>query len=163
MTDVALLILRLWLGVVMIAHGINHGRSLDGTTKWFASKGFRNARLNAIGSAAGEVAIGLGLATGFLTSFAAAGLVVPMVVAFWSIHRFAGFFVFSRPDEGWEYVATLVVAAAVVAMIGPGRYSLDQVLGWDGYFDGLVGLGFILGGVLLAALQLAAMWRRPEG
>lgn len=43
-----------------------------------------------------------------------------MVVAFGSIHRFGGFFVFARPDEGCEYVATLVVAATTLAKIGPG-------------------------------------------
>lgn len=161
MIDIALLVLRVWLGVVMVAHGINHGRSLEGTARWFASKGFRKDRLNAVGSAVGEVAIGAGLTVGLLTSFAAAGLIIPMVVAFWSIHRFAGFFVFKRPDEGWEYVATLAVAATVVAMTGPGRYSIDHVLGWADLFDGAVGLMLIIGGVTVAVVQLATMWRRP--
>lgn len=163
MTDVALLVLRIWLGAVMVTHGVNHGRSLEGTAKWFASKGFRHARLSAIGSAVGEVAIGLGLITGLLTSVAAAGLVIPMTVAFWSIHRFAGFFVFRRPDEGWEYVATLAVGAATVALAGPGRYSVDSWLGWDDALDGWTGLLIVLAGVVVAALQLAATWRRPEG
>lgn len=161
MIDTALVVLRLWLGIVMIAHGLNHARSLEGTAKWFASKGFRHAEWNAVGSAVGEVAIGLGMAVGLFTSVVAAALVIPMAVAFWSIHRFAGFFVFKRPDEGWEYVATLAVAAAVVAMAGPGRYSLDHLFGWADTFDGLVGLAIVAGGLLVAALQLALMWRRP--
>ncbi|HZD23790.1 MAG TPA: DoxX family protein, partial [Acidimicrobiia bacterium] len=63
-TEIALLVLRLWLGVVMLAHGINHARNLNGTASWFESKGFRRGRINALASAAGEVAIGLGLVSG---------------------------------------------------------------------------------------------------
>ncbi|MEX1043416.1 MAG: DoxX family protein, partial [Acidimicrobiia bacterium] len=59
--------LRMWVGVVMLAHGINHGRSLDGTAKWFGSKGFAMARRQAQLSAFGEIAIGAALVVGFLT------------------------------------------------------------------------------------------------
>lgn len=161
MTDLMLAVLRLWLGGVMLAHGVNHGRRLDRTARWFRSKGFRNARLVAIGSTYGEIAIGLGLIVGLLTSFAAAGLLVPMAVAFWTIHRFAGFFVFSRPDEGWEYVATLSVVAVALAVTGPGRYSLDHALGLADRFNGPTALAIAVGGLGLAALMLSLGWRRP--
>ena len=59
--DTAMLILRVWAGTVMIAHGINHGRSLDGTANWFGKVGFKQPRLNALLSAGLEVAVGLGL------------------------------------------------------------------------------------------------------
>jgi putative oxidoreductase len=160
-TDVALLALRLWLGIVMLAHGYHHARSQEGTIRWFDSKGFRHAGVNARLSALGELGIGAGLALGLLTPVVAAGLVATMAVAFWSIHRFAGFFVFKRPDEGWEYVATLSVTAAFVAAVGPGRYSLDAVLGWADNLDGWVGLAIIAAGLAVAAIQLAATWRRP--
>jgi putative oxidoreductase len=158
--DLALLILRLWLGTVMLAHGVNHARSLEGTTKWFASKGFPRARLNARLSAGTELAIGLGLVTGLLTPFAAAGVIATMTVAFGSIHRFAGFFVFHRPDEGYEYVVTLAVSALALATLGPGSLSLDvafhvTVDGWIGLIVGLAGFAAGFG-------QLAAFWRRPE-
>jgi putative oxidoreductase len=160
-TDTALLILRLWLGLVMLAHGFNHARSIDGTASWFESKGFRQPRLNARASAAGELAIGLGITSGLLTSFAAAGLIATMTVAFGSIHRFAGFFVFKRPDEGYEYVATLAVAALVLAVVGPGAASFDRLLAFDVTFDGWVGLVIALAGVGAGAAQLAAFWRKP--
>jgi putative oxidoreductase len=159
--DTALLILRLWLGIVMLAHGINHARSIDGTAQWFESKGFRRPRLNAQASAAGELAIGLGVATGLLTSFAAAGLIATMTVAFGSIHRFAGFFVFKRPDEGYEYVVTLAVAALALAVIGPGSASIDAALDIDFTFDGWTGLILAVAGLAAGAAQLAAFWRRP--
>ena len=160
-TDTALLILRLWLGFVMLAHGLNHARSIDGTASWFESKGFRQPRLNAQASAAGELAIGLGITTGLLTSFAAAGLIATMTVAFGSIHRFAGFFVFKRPDEGYEYVATLAVAALAVAVVGPGGVSLDAAFGIDLSFNGWTGLIIAVAGVAAGAGQLAAFWRKP--
>ena len=159
--DVALLLLRLWVGLVMVAHGVNHGRTQEGTTKWFASKGFKSPGLNARVSALSEIALGLALIAGFLTAAAAAGVVATMLVAFWSIHRFAGFFVFHRPDEGWEYVATLSVVATALAIAGPGRFSVDRALGFAENLDGWVGLTVIGAGLLAAAGQLATFWRKP--
>jgi putative oxidoreductase len=161
--DVALLLLRLWAAIVIIAHGVNHGRTQEGTAKWFASKGFRSPELNARISALNEIAIGLALIAGFLTSVAAAALVATMFVAFWTIHRFAGFFNFRRPDEGWEYVATLSVIGIALAIAGPGRYSVDEALGIAGNLDEWVGLAIIGGGLIVAAGQLATFWRRPPG
>lgn len=160
--DAALLILRIWAGLVLIAHGINHGRSLEGTAKWFESKGFRNARLNAFLSFANEIAIGFGLILGLLTSVAAAALVATMFVAFWSIHRFAGFFNFHRPDEGYEYVATLAVIALALAGAGPGSVSLDSALDIADNLDGWVGAAIVGLGLLAAAGQLATFWRKPR-
>lgn len=161
--DVALLLLRLWAGVVMIAHGVNHGRTQEGTAKWFASKGFKSATLNARVSALSEIAIGVALIAGFLTTVAAAALVATMFVAFWTIHRFAGFFNFHRPDEGYEYVTTLALIAIAVAIAGPGRYSVDQALGIAGQLDQWVGLAAIGAGLLAAMGQLAMFWRKPAG
>ena len=161
--DIALLLLRLWAGLVIIAHGVNHGRSQEGTAKWFASKGFRSATLNARISALNEIAIGVALIAGALTSVAAAGLVATMFVAFWSIHRFAGFFNFHRPDEGWEYVATLSVIGVALAIAGPGRYSVDEALGIAANLDEWVGLSIIGAGLVVAAGQLATFWRKPSG
>jgi putative oxidoreductase len=161
--DVVLLMFRLWVAVVIIAHGVNHGRTQDGTAKWFASKGFSSPQLNARISALNEILIGLALIAGLLTSVAAAGLVATMFVAFWSIHRFAGFFNFHRPDEGWEYVATLSVIGVALAVLGPGRYSVDEALGIAGNLDGWVGLAIVGAGVLVAVGQLAVFWRKPAG
>lgn len=160
--DVVLLMFRLWVAIVMIAHGVNHGRTQQGTAKWFASKGFKSPELNARISAVNEILIGLALIAGLLTSVAAAGVVATMVVAFWAIHRFAGFFNFHRPDEGWEYVATLSVMAIALAVLGPGRYSVDEALGLAGNLDEWVGLAIIGAGILLAAGQLAVFWRKPD-
>jgi putative oxidoreductase len=159
--DLAFLMIRIWLGVVMIAHGVNHGRTLEGTANWFASKGFRSAPMNARVSAIGEILMGLALIGGLLTSFAVAGLIATMFVAFWSIHRFAGFFNFHRPDEGFEYVTTLAVVAAALAIAGPGRYSLDHVFDIADQFDGVIGGIVAAAGLLAGGVQVAIFWRKP--
>ncbi len=157
--DLGLFILRLAVGAVMIAHGLNHGRKLDSTAAWFESIGFRQAKMQAFLSAAGELAIGSGLILGFLTTFAAAGLVATMVVAGVSNHRKAGFFAFNRPIEGWEYVMTLAVVGLTMATIGAGEWSIDNAIGldvsgWPGFIIGLAGIG-------AGITQLAVFWRPP--
>ena len=159
--DIALLVLRVWAGLVIIAHGINHGRNLSGTADWFESKGFRQPKLNAFLSSAVELAVGIGLILGLLTSVAAAGLAATMFVALWSIHRLAGFFNFHRPDEGYEYVATLLVIALALGFAGPGSASIDASLGIVDDLDGWVGAGVVGLGVVAAIGQLAVFWRKP--
>lgn len=159
--DIALLILRVWIGLVMVAHGINHGRSLEGTANWFAKVGFKAPRLNAFLSSATEITVGVALVAGLLTSVGAAGVAATLFVAFWSIHRFAGFFVFHRPDEGYEYVATLVFAALAIAIAGPGEASVDAALGLDETLSGWVGAAIWGAGILAAIGQLVVFWRKP--
>lgn len=159
--DIAMLVVRLWMGVVMMAHGINHARTQEGTARWFEKVGFKSPELNARLSAGNEILIGLALISGLLTTIAAAGLVAITLGAFWTVHRFAGFFVFHRPDEGYEYVATLAVAALVLALLGPGGVSLDAVIGIDDNLSGALGAGIIGLGLLAGAGQLAVFWRKP--
>lgn len=160
--DFVMLLVRIWLGTIMLMHGAHHARSLEGTAKWFAKVGFRSPELNARVSAFGEMAIGLSLTFGLLTSFGAAGLAATMFVAFWSIHRFVGFFVFRRPDEGYEYVVTVAVIGLALAMLGPGSVSLDSVLGIDGVLDGWVGAGIVLAGIVVGYTQTLVFWKKPE-
>jgi putative oxidoreductase len=84
-----------------------------------------------------------------------------MFVAFWSIHRFAGFFVFHRPDEGYEYVLTLAAVALALAIAGPGSFSVDAALELNEALSGWVGAGIYGLGILAAAGQLATFWRKP--
>jgi len=160
--DFALSVVRLWVGLVMVMHGLNHGRNLDGTARWFGSVGFKHPKINAQLSSLGEIVIGTLIAAGFLTSAAAAGLGAIMFVAFWSIHRFAGFFVFHRPDEGYEYVVTLAAVGLALAVAGPGAWSIDNALGIADDLDGWVG-GVIFGaGIVSGYAQTVVLWDRPK-
>ena len=112
-------------------------------------------------SSAMEIAVGMGLILGLLTSVAAAGLASTMFVAFWAIHRRVGFFVFHRPDEGYEYVATLTAIALAVAIAGPGSLSIDAALGIDEALSGAAGAAIFGLGIGMAIGELALFWRKP--
>ena len=158
--DVAALVIRLVIGLTMAAHGYNHllgGGGVAGTTRWFAGLGMRPARVHAVLSGAGELAAGLALAVGFCTLAAAAFVIGTMVVAGVTAHRRNGFFVFK---DGFEYVLSIAVVCAAVALLGPGRASVDHALSWAGDTGGgPVALAVVLAGLGGAAVVLAACWR----
>ncbi|MDH3498948.1 MAG: DoxX family protein [Acidimicrobiia bacterium] len=158
--DFAMLVLRVGIGLVILAHGVNHARSLDGTASWFESVGFKNAGLQASMSALVEIGVGILLVIGLLTPLASAGLVATMFVAFWAIHRHNGFFIF-RPGEGWEYVSTLALAGLAVGIAGAGRASVDHALGLADDLNGWIGFLIVVAGVAAAGGQLAMFWRKP--
>ncbi|MCZ7532215.1 MAG: DoxX family protein [Acidimicrobiia bacterium] len=161
--DVAALILRVVLGTVMLAHGIKHARGREKTSRWFGSIGFRSPQLQWFASTATEIGVGVLLIVGLGTSLAVAGLVGIMTVAFVSVHRAAGFWITARPDEGYEYVLTLTAAAAALAMIGPGKVSIDRIAEIDVILDGWYGLAAVGIGILAAALQLVVFFRPERG
>lgn len=159
--DVAMLLLRVGVGLVILAHGVNHARGRERTTAWFGSIGFRSPGMQWFFSTATELGVGVLLVAGALTSLAAAGLVAVMFVAFWSVHRKNGFFIF-RPGEGWEYVATLALTGLVLALAGPGEASIDHAAGIATDLDGWVGAAIVAGGLVLAIGQLATFFRPDE-
>jgi putative oxidoreductase len=159
-TDYALLIIRLAVGLIFLAHGVKHARGREKTTAWFGSIGFKQPSLQWLASSATEIGVGLLLLVGFLTPFAAAGAVAVMTVAYISVHRYAGFWITARPDEGWEYVFVLGAASFAIAVGGPGSVSIDSALDIADGLDGWIGLAIAALGVL-AALGQAAMFYRP--
>ena len=157
-TNLALLIVRVVIGVTMAAHGWNKAKGLDGVAGWFDSMGMKPGKLHARFAAFGEILAGLLLAAGLLTTFAALGFVGLMTVAWYTTHRDKGFFIL---DEGWEYVMVLGVVAVTIAMLGPGEWSLDNAIGIDADLDGYVGLAIAAGGGIVAAAGLLAVFFRP--
>lgn len=125
--NLALFALRAVVGVVMLAHGINHifgGGKIAGTGRWFESLGMRPGRLHAWTASLTEVGAGALLLLGLATPLAGAGVIGTMVVAWVTNHRTHGFFIF-RPGEGYEYVMVLSVLGAVIGTLGPGHWSID--------------------------------------
>jgi putative oxidoreductase len=160
--DWAMMTLRGVAGVVMLAHGIKHARGRTKTAAWFGSIGFRMPDLQWFASTATEIGVGILLITGLGTTFASAGLVAVMVVAFWTVHRVAGFWVTARPDEGWEYVFVLGSVGLAIAIAGPGAISIDAAMGIEDVLDGWVGAALVGGGVTAAASQIALFFRPRE-
>lgn len=162
--NLALLALRVAVGVTMLAHGVNHvwrGGRIAGTGRWFESLGMKPGTLHAWLASATELVAGTALVVGFFTPYAAGALAGVMLVAWVTNHRNAGFFVFRRPTEGWEYVMNLAVVCFALAALGPGDWSVDNAIdfelgGWWGLVSALViGVG---GTVAL----LAVFWRPPK-
>jgi putative oxidoreductase len=161
-SDYALLIIRVAVGLIFLAHGIKHARGREKTSNWFGSIGFRQAEMQWFASSATEIGVGVFLILGVATQFAAAGVIAIMTVAYISVHRHAGFWVTARPDEGWEYVFVLAAVAFAIAIGGPGSVSIDDALGITDDLDGWVGLGIAVLGVLAAFAQVAIFYRPSE-
>jgi putative oxidoreductase len=92
-----------------------------------------------------------------VTPLAGAGMIGVMTVAIVVAHWRVGFFIF-KPNQGWEYCASIAVTAFVIAMIGPGRWSVDHAVGivWRGWTGAAIaGIAGLVG----AMLQLAVSYR----
>jgi putative oxidoreductase len=158
-SDLALLLLRVALGLTLAAHGVNKCKSgLNGVARWFDNMGMRPGAMHARFAAGGEMLAGIFLAAGLLTSFAALGFVGLMTVAAVTVHLSKGFFIL---NEGWECVFILGVTAVAIALLGPGRWSIDRVFGIDDDFDSWLGLAIAAGGGLAAAGGLLSVFYRP--
>lgn len=155
-----LLLIRVVLGLTLAAHGQQKffaGGRIAGTVRWFDSMGMKpNGRIHAWTAALTEVSAGLLFALGLLTPLAAAGFVGLMLVAAWTVHRPNGFF---SVRSGWEFNMVLGVVPVGVAIIGPGRWSLDHALGID--FSSPVALALSAGLGLAAGIGLLVTCYRP--
>jgi putative oxidoreductase len=130
-SSLASLLLRLAIGPTMFAHGYNKvfgGGGLDGTEGWFDSIGFKPAAVHARMAAATEMGSGALVTLGAFNPLPSAAVIGVMAVAAQSDHKGKGFFIFKG---GWEYVALMGAAAAALAGLGSGRWSVDHVRGRD--------------------------------
>jgi putative oxidoreductase len=157
-----LLLMRVVVGLTLSAHGLNKffgGGKIPGTAGWFDSMGMKpNGRVHAILAASTETGAGVLFALGLLTPLAAAGFVGLMIVAAYTVHLKNGFFIVK---SGWEYNLVLAVVAVGIAMVGPGKYSLDWALGFDFAFEPW--LAFVLSAVVgtVGGVGLLAACYRP--
>ena len=157
-----LLLLRVAMGLTLAAHGYNKffgGGGISGTAGWFDSMGMKPGKLNAYMAASTEMGAGILFALGLLTPLAAAGFVGLMAVAGYTVHRKNGFFIVK---SGWEYNFILALVPVCVAMVGPGRYSLDWAIGFDFAFEPWLAFAIAAGlGIGGGLAQLAAFYRPP--
>jgi putative oxidoreductase len=136
--DLGLLLLRLTLGVVFIAHGLQKafgwwgGSGLEGLRDTLAQAGYQHAGTLTYVAAGAQMAAGVLLVLGLFTPIAGAAalafLVNSLLVMFESQRRAGGVFIFG--SEGAEYLLTLTALAAAVILAGPGRYGFDGGRRW---------------------------------
>lgn len=161
--DLSLLVFRVAVGVVMLAHGWNHvfrGGKIAGTGRWFESLGMRPGWLHAWTASLTELGAGVLLLLGLLTPLAGAALIGVLGVAWITNHRKNGFFIF-RPGEGYEYVMTLVASGFLLCGTGGGKVSLDHALG---IFDppGWTAALLCAGAGIAGATGLLVVFWRPQ-
>ena len=129
--DVALLVVRVIVGIIFAAHGAQKlfgafgGPGLAAIVQMMGPIGY----LVAIGEFFG----GLGLIVGFLTRFSAASLIVIMLGAIFMVHGKNGFFLGHGPDStlataGFEYNLALIGMLLPILIAGPGRFAIGRSL-----------------------------------
>jgi len=125
--DAVLLVARVVLGVVLIAHGLQKfvTNGIAGTTAGFTRMGVPGAPVAAVYAAVVETVGGLLLIAGAATSIVAVLVVLDMLGAFTFVHVTRGVF---TADGGWELVAVIAVLVLTIAAVGAGRWSVDGVL-----------------------------------
>ena len=118
-SDIALLLMRLMVGIVFITSGWNHAKDPVARGKSIGqSPGFTRFLAMA------ELAGGLGVALGILPQLAALGLILIMLGAIqkkifvWH----TGFW--GKGSDGWHYDLLFVVMCLVIATTGGGRFVL---------------------------------------
>ncbi|MBX7450261.1 DoxX family protein [Mycolicibacterium sp. 3033] len=136
--DLGLLLLRVSVGVLLVAHGLQNmfglwgGPGLGGFRDYIADAGFRYADILSYVAAGGEIAAGILLVLGLFTPLAAAGalayLINAVVAEAIEAHNDARLSAFLT--DGHEYQIVLVAAVAAIILAGPGRYGLDAGRGW---------------------------------
>lgn len=131
-----LLVLRVGLGVVLGAHGLQKlfgwwgGQGMTSFKNSLSDVGYQHADILSYVSAGGEIVAGALLVLGLFTPVAAAGALAFLINGMLATvsarpHTFAFFL-----PQGHEYQISLIVMAVAVILAGPGRYSLDTNRGW---------------------------------
>jgi putative oxidoreductase len=125
--DLALLVTRVAVGVVFLAHGWQKlfTNGIDGTAAFFDQAGVPAATASAWFAALVELAGGAALIAGLAVPAAGVLLLVDMIGAFAFVHAGSGLFV---DGGGYEFVLVLGAAALALAAVGAGRFSVDHLL-----------------------------------
>ncbi len=132
MRDVALLILRIALGVCFVVHGLGKlgivgPGNMAGFSSWLKSLNFPWPELQARAAMVTELVGGTLLALGLGTRLAAFFCCTTMLVAAVLGHKGGGYLITNNPP-GNEYALNLAVVMVVLILFGPGQYSMDFLL-----------------------------------
>ena len=129
MSDFAILILRISLAVVFIAHGLQAafgalgGPGINGFSNMLSGLGFKPAVLWAYIGAYTELIGGLFLLLGIFTRITSLLILIFMVVAVLKVHWTKGFFI---QAGGFEYNFVIICVCVVLMILGPGKFGLTK-------------------------------------
>ena len=133
--DIGLFIARIFLGIVILPHGLQKllgmfgGAGFSGTVDFFVGSGLPAAV--AILIIIGESFGALGLILGFLSRLAALGITLIMLGAIFMVHIQNGFFMNwfgNQAGEGFEYHLLALGLSLVVLIKGGGKWSVDRAI-----------------------------------
>jgi putative oxidoreductase len=134
--DLTLLLSRVILGTVVLAHGVQKllgwfgGYGFDGTMGFFTNTiglPYIFGLLIILAESVGMLALILGLFGRFISG----SLVLIMAGAIATIHGQYGFFMNwggNQGGEGYEFHLLIIALSLVTVILGSGAYSLDQLL-----------------------------------
>jgi putative oxidoreductase len=118
--DLALLLLRVVLGIVMLVHGVPKLLHFGGVAQGFAGMGIPAPTLAAAFAAIAEAGGGVLMVLGIATDIAGLLFAIDMLGAILFVHLAKGF---SAGNGGWEFPFLLLTMSLCIALAGPGRYS----------------------------------------
>jgi putative oxidoreductase len=122
-TDLALLILRVVLGIIMIYHGWPKLTNLGGTIEGFTGMGIPLPAVSAVFAMVAELFGGLLLLVGAFTDIAGLLIAIDMLGAITFVHAKNGFAV---NEGGFEWPLALLAMGLAIALAGPGRYAAGR-------------------------------------
>ena len=130
--DLALLVVRVAIGVCFMVHGLGKlglvgTGSMEGFVAYLRELGVPQAAIQARMAMLSELTGGSLLALGLFTRPACALLVLTMIMAGRIGHRGAGYLITNNPP-GAEYTINLAVICGVFALLGPGVISVDHLI-----------------------------------
>ncbi|KQB87343.1 DoxX family protein [Corynebacterium lowii] len=123
--DLGLLIARLLLGTILIAHGWQKASDIGAAQAMFEGMDAPLPNISAIIAAAIELGGGIALILGLLTPLAGALVFLNMLGAALIAHVGNGIL---ASDGGWELPGAIGACALALAVAGPGRIAADAFL-----------------------------------
>jgi len=129
MIDFAILVLRVSLAAVFIAHGLQAafgllgGPGINGFANMLTGLGFKQGLLWAYIGAYTELVAGLFLLLGIFTRLASLLILIFMVVAVLKVHWAKGFFI---QAGGFEYNFVIICVCIALIFLGTGKFGLTN-------------------------------------
>ncbi|ETT27850.1 hypothetical protein RAJCM14343_5249 [Rhodococcus aetherivorans] len=127
LTDLVLLVSRVALGVILLAHGWQklHEYTLDGTSASFGAMGIPAPAIAATVVTVVEIVGGAALILGLLTPVVALANTLTLLGALVLVHASHGVFV---DNGGFELVLALLAGLLPLVILGAGKFSVDALL-----------------------------------
>nr|WP_318540879.1 DoxX family protein [Terribacillus saccharophilus] len=129
--SIAILLIRILLGLTFIGHGLQKtvgwfgGNGWNKTVESFGNMKLKPPRLMAFSAALCEIGGGLLLALGLLTPLASILIIAAMVAAIITVTGRNGYWI---TNNGAEYNILIIMVSIAIIIVGPGIYSLDYLL-----------------------------------